>query len=384
MTRYPLFKVKIDSEDASIRIKSVIDSGFVNEGEQVTEFEEALKENLGVKNLIAMNSATSALTIAYKVAGVGPGKEVISSPMTCIATNTPILNLGGKIIWADVVSATGNIDVASVRRKISPRTAAIVYVDWAGNPAELEALQDLGKSTGIAIVQDAAHAYGATWNGKSIASFADFTCYSFQAIKHLSCGDGGALVCSSEEDYLLARKLKWFGYDRQATKDAKGNWKGQRWEADILPGEAGFKFNMNNISAAIGLSSIVRIEQVLEAHRRNADVLQRILSKSKHFEIVKVPERAKSSYWVYTVLTNLESQVRDSFLQKLNQFGIEAGLVHLPNDIYSAFGDSKADLPGVRSFANRQISLPCGWWLSEADCEVIGETAVQLIEDFVD
>ena len=122
----------------------------------------------------------------------------------------------------------------------------------------------ISKKYNIPLIQDAAHSFGATFDGRPISNFCDYTCYSFQAIKHLSTGDGGALICKNESDYLLAKKLKWFGYDRDLLKDDKGEWKGQRWSADVSKGEIGYKFNMNNISAAIGISQLKYIENLLE------------------------------------------------------------------------------------------------------------------------
>jgi dTDP-4-amino-4,6-dideoxygalactose transaminase len=380
--KYPMFKVHIPVDDALNKIESVLRSGFVNEGIEVTQFQDALKDHLHVSNLVLMNSCTSALTVAYKIAGVGPGTEVISTAMTCIATNTPIENLGARIVWADVLPESGSIDPKDIEKKITNKTKAIVYVNWAGTPCDLEAIAKLGQKYGIPVIQDAAHAFGATWDSKPISDYSDFTCYSFQAIKHLSSGDGGALVCKKSEDFLLAKKLKWFGYDRDAAKDEKGEWKGQRWSADICPGEVGFKFNMNNISAAIGLAQMPYIQGLLDAHRRNADVYAKIFSKSSLIKPIQIPQKAKSSYWVYTCLTS-SSIDRDLLLEKLNAIGVGAGLVHLSNDMYSAFKVYETNLPGTRLFGDRQISLPCGWWLTEGDCSEIALLVEKLASESI-
>ncbi|MFA4994042.1 MAG: DegT/DnrJ/EryC1/StrS family aminotransferase [Bdellovibrionales bacterium] len=375
---YPLFKVHMPVDETLEKIRGVLQSGFVNEGVQVTEFQKALCSYLDVKNLVLMNACTSALTVAYKVAGVKPDTEVVTSPMTCIATNTPIENLGGKIVWADVLPNSGSIDPKDIERKITKHTKAIAYVNWGGMPCDLEVIDAIGKKHGIPVVQDAAHAFGAKWNGRPISDFADFTCYSFQAIKHLTSGDGGALICRKDKDLALAKKLKWFGYDREATKDEKGEWKGQRWSADIEQGEIGFKFNMNNISAAIGLSQMPHIDRILSAHRNNAAVYNRLFEGSNIIRPLDVPAKASPSYWVYTALVVSPKVNRDALLEALNAEGIAAGLVHLPNDIYTAFKPYAADLPGVRAFADRQISLPCGWWLNEKDCEHIASRVLAL------
>ncbi|MCZ8313254.1 MAG: DegT/DnrJ/EryC1/StrS family aminotransferase [Magnetospirillum sp.] len=376
--KYPMFKVHMPVEAAMAKIRTVLESGFVNEGLQVSEFLAALQAHMGEKNVVLMNSCTSALTVAYRLCGVGPGTEVVTTPMTCVATNTPIVNLGATPVWADIDPTTGSIDAADIERRITPRTRAIVCVAWAGSPCDLEALGAVAKRHNLPLIQDAAHAFAATWNGQSVSKFADYTCYSFQAIKHLSSGDGGALVCRDDEKFALARKLKWFGYDRDAHKDAKGEWKGQRWSADIVPDEVGFKFNMNNIAAAIGLAQMPYIDGLIEAHRRNARVYSRIFDNSPTIRPLSVPHQAVSSHWVFTTLLVDEKLDRDGVMQRANDEGIGLGQVHLPNDIYSAFKDQKTDLPGVQRFADRQISFPCGWWLSEADCRTIAERTLEL------
>lgn len=382
--KFPMFKVAIDTESALLGLRAVFESGYLNEGIQVTEFQDGLREHLEVDSLVVMNSCTSALTVAYKLAGVESGTEVISSPMTCIATNTPIVNLGGTIVWCDIDSETGNIDHMKIEELITPRTKAIAYVDWAGNPAELEKIWEIGRRNNVKVIQDAAHAYGAKWKGRSVAHFADFTCFSFQAIKHLSSADGGALVCHDSNDVKLARKLKWFGYDREATKDEKGEWKGQRWDADIETGEVGFKFNMNNVAAAIGLSNLKKIDEILSIHRRNAEIYNEIFGNDSFVKPLRLSSDALSSYWAYTLTLNLEiAHKRDEIIVDLNEIGIGAGLVHLPNDRYSAFRYFASELPGLRAFERSQLSLPCGWWLSEEDVRHIALETLRIVSSRV-
>src|SRR5439155_706330 len=211
-------------------------------GLQVAAFHKAVCEFLGVDRLVLTNSCTSALTLALKLAGVEPGAAVVTTPMTCVATNTPIKNLGGEIVWAD----------------IDPNTASI-------DPGDVD--------------------------------------------KH-----------------VLARKLKWFGYDRDAHKDAKGEWKGQNWSADIEPGEVGYKFNMNNIAAAIGLSQMPHLQRILDAHRRNAAAYNEAFANCGTIRPLAVPDEAASSFWVYTALVGDDEVDRDALIARLNAEGISAGL----------------------------------------------------------
>jgi len=376
--KFPLFKVHMPKE-ALENIKNVFDSGFINEGEQVTTLTDMLCDKLGSKRLVLLNSCTSALTLALKLAGVGPGDEVISTPMTCVATNTPIISLGAKIVWADIDPIDGMIDGSDVRKKITDKTKAIIAVAWAGNSPNLTMLYDMCKIRGIKLICDAAHAFGATYSGTPIASWADFTCFSFQAIKHFTTGDGGALICRSETDYKRSKALKWFGLDRDAAKDAQGNWKGQQWDVDIA--EAGFKFNMNNVQAAIGIAQIPYIDGLIEKHRSNASLYHTCFEN--YTKLVPAGHKSNdgSSFWVFTMLLKSDKITRDELLKRLNDEGIAAGVVHIPNDSYTCFKESITSLPGVREFSNCQFSLPCGWWLEDTDVVHIAQRVQAIINE---
>lgn len=371
--RFPLFKVHVPSEQALANIKEVFASGFINEGIQVTQLTEALRTKLDAKNLLLMNSCTSAITLALHLAGVGHGDEVISTPMTCIASNTPIALAGARIVWADIDPRSGLIDPIDVAKKITPRTKAVMAVAWAGTPPELDDLCRVCRESGVKLILDAAHAFGAEYYDGVLAQvneWPDFTTYSFQAIKHFTTGDGGALVCRDNDDFARAKALKWFGFDRDRAKDANGDWKGQQWDVDVY--EPGYKFNMNNVAAAIGLSQLDHIDSVLHRHRSNMFTYDGLFRDSPDCAIVPAQRKfgTLSSAWVYTVrLRNGTSSVnRDGLLRALNDEGIMAGVVHVPNDTYAAFKRfDTCRLPGVRDFSANQFSLPCGWWMSTDD-----------------
>lgn len=382
--KYPLFKVHINSKQALQNLEDVFASGFINEGEQVIQLEKELRKKLNVKNITLVNSCTSALTIALRIIGVGKDDEVITTAMTCVATNTVILNVGAKVVWADIDLSTGMISPQDVEKKISSKTKAIMVVDWAGTPCDLESFERISKKYGIPVVQDAAHAFGATYKSKPISEFSDFTCYSFQAIKHFTTGDGGAIVCKNASDAALARKLKWFGYDRDSVKDSKGEWKGQKWDADIEPKEVGYKFNMNNMAAAVGLANISEIDEILHKHRNNARIIKEIIGGHKRVALLDTNEDDNSSYWVYTFRLLASEGERDRVMLNLNDRGIGAGLVHLPNYVYSAFKEFKVELPNNELFAKTQMSVPCGWWLDTLEARYIGESILEELEKLDD
>lgn len=375
--KYPMFKVHIDTEKALEQIEPVLNSGFVNEGEQVTELTNYFKKRFKHEQTIALNSCTSALTLALKLSGVGPGDEVIATSMTCVASNTPIHTFGAKVVWADIDHMTGNINPYGIEELITPKTKALLCVNWSGLPCDLLTIHSICKRHGIKFIQDAAHSIGALYNKNEIHDFADYTCYSLQAIKHITTGDGGLLVVNTnKEDFQRAKALKWFGIDRDATKDEKGEWKGQRWEMDVV--EAGFKFHMNNITAAIGLSQIPHMDKIIQAHIDRGLLYEELFSKHKDINGLYYPHNSVPSFWVYTLILS-EHLDRDKIIQELNDEGINAGLVHTPNHYYSCFKDSMVDLPETDYFHKHQISLPCGWWLSKDDVKFIAERLISKV-----
>jgi dTDP-4-amino-4,6-dideoxygalactose transaminase len=376
---YPLFKVHVDVEQALKNVREVLESGYINEGEQVTKLTQQLSEKLKSDNLLLTNSCTSAITLALKLADVQPDDDVISTSMTCVATNTPILNAGANVIWADIDPLSGLIDPASVEQKITKKTKAIIAVAWAGTPPNLGVLSLIASRHNVKLILDAAHALGANYGGLPAHNYADYTCYSFQAIKHITTGDGGALIVRDDQHFKRAKALKWFGLDRDHAKDEKGDWKGQQWDVDVV--EAGYKFNMNNLSAAVGLSQIGYFDEILLSHRNNAKTYDQIFATNRSNVIpARSPDasRSGSSNWVYTMLLTGGNLSRDELLSKLNSEGIMAGVVHVPNHNYTAFKSSMTQLPGVEKFASSQFSLPCGWWLKNDDIEHIAYRVLQL------
>lgn len=381
MKRYPLFKVHVPSSEALAQIKTVFDSGFINEGTQVTKLTNELQRILDAENLILMNSCTSALTLALKLAGVEPGDEVISTPMTCVATNAAIASTGAKIVWADVDPEHGMLTPLSIRAKMSKHTKAVMAVAWAGTPPDLAGLHEECDLQDVKLILDAAHAFDAYYKERPIHEWAHYTCYSFQAIKHFTTGDGGALVCLGDDDHKRSKALKWFGLDRDKAKDERGDWKGQQWDVDIE--EIGFKFNMNNVSAAIGLSQVPYIDHILGKHRCNAALYDELFNGSKGAHPCPRPEGSEPSFWVYPmkVVDERGFNKRDDLLKVLNAEGIMAGVVHVSNDDYTCFKDIKDFvLPGVREFSKNQFALPCGWWLNKEDIRHIAQRVKELTQ----
>jgi len=375
--KYPLFKVHVDIKDVMPRLENVFKSGFLNEGKEVAEIRQMLRDIWQVGNVTMTSSCTGSLIMALKIAGVEFGSEVIAPSMTCVATNASTEWLGARTVWADIKLETGNIDPEDVLKKITNKTKAVICVDWAGIPCELEKLQEICRENNIKLIQDAAHAFGSQYKGKEICHWADITCYSFQAIKHITTGDGGAIVCLNDDDHELASRLKWYGFDRDRLKDEDGNWKGRRWDSNIS--EVGWKLNMNNLAATIGISNLERREEIVGPHKRNAAIYGGMFRNNKLIKPLVTPDDCDPAYWIYTVLLD-EAINRDEIIEKLKERGVHSGVVHVPNHPYDCFKDT-SNLPNTSSFAKHQICIPCGWWLGISDVRFIANTLMDLVKE---
>ncbi|MBN1675453.1 MAG: DegT/DnrJ/EryC1/StrS family aminotransferase [Kiritimatiellae bacterium] len=342
-------------------LKDVLYSGYIGEGPRVAEFERRLVPWLGTEHILALNSGTSAIHLALRLADVGPGDDVISSPMTCVATNEPILERGARVVWADIDPWTGNMDAADVARKIGPRTKAVIAVHWGGNPCDLGALNAIGREHGVRIIEDACHAFGARYRGAPVGSHSDFACFSFQAIKEITTVDGGALACRSENDAERGRLLRWYGIDRRSKR------KDFRCEADIV--EHGYKFHMHDVAAAIGLEQLKHVAGNLAKHRAHAARYDEAFAGLKTVTPLKRTDAGESACWLYT----LRVRRRAAFVRAMDEAGITVSQVHARNDKHTIFRESARPLPGVDAFAAEHICIPVGWWLTEEQLACIIE-----------
>ncbi|WP_051555097.1 DegT/DnrJ/EryC1/StrS family aminotransferase [Legionella fairfieldensis] len=371
MKNIPLFKVFM-SPDVSATLNEVLLSGYVGEGDTVVDFESQLSRYIGNNHLVTVNSGTSALHLAYHMAldGQTPKNntqfEIISTPMTCTATNTPIIANGAKIVWADVDPLTGNIDPQSIKEKITEFTKAIVIVHWGGNPCKIDEIKQIANTHNIKVVEDAAHAMGAIYKEKLIGNHSDYTAFSFQAIKHLTTVDGGLLAVKNEEDTKRAKLLRWYGIDRTVREGID-----LRCELDVK--EAGYKFHMNNVSAAIGLENLKFLDQIVAKHRSNAEFYNQAFNNIANIRIAKTEKEAVSAYWLYTMHVNN----RDEFMKKMALDGITVSKVHARNDTHTMFRAFSASLPQVDEFNRTHVCIPVGWWVTQEEREYIAEKAIQ-------
>ena len=351
----PLFKVKM-SENASSAVSEVLNSGFIGQGPKVEEFEDLLWAELKCKNRpVTVNSCTSAIDLALHLCGVGPGDEAICTPLTCWASNIGPVHRGATIRWADIDPITGLIDPDSVKSLITSKTKAIIAVNWAGRICDYKTL----KSFGIPVIEDAAH----TWDvlNESFGERGDYVCYSFQAIKFLTTGDGGILICEDKQKEEEARILRWYGLDRT---------KGETFRCQNMIENAGFKYHMNDIAATIGISNISTARDSVYFHLKNSRLF---INNIHNKNIILPPWDNTCSFWLFSlhVLNNRKQE----FIKYMEEKGISVSPVHYRNDLYPCTLKFKEkELPGVDRFSETQVAIPNGWWLTDDNIDYIIDT----------
>jgi perosamine synthetase len=362
--RIPLFRPRI-YEEATKAVSEVFQSGWLGLGPKTQAFEKAFARYVGVPYCVGLNSCTSALHLGLHLLDLPPGSEIITTPLTFVSTNHVILYERCKPVFADIQPDTGNLDVKSVSRRITERTGAIMLVHYAGYPCDLDEFYSLAKSKGIPIIEDCAHACGATYKDKRIGSWGEIQAFSFHAIKNLTTGDGGALTVRSEEHDSRLRKLRSLGVDRDAFQRISE--RGYNWEYSV--NEVGYKYYMNDIEAAIGL---VQLRHLDEDNARRAGIAgqyRRRLADVPGIRLLQYKKDRTSSNHMFCVLV----EERNRLVDKLRGQGVDVGVHYRRNDQYPMYQEQ--DLPNAEHFWRRVISLPMYVQLTDEQidyvCDVI-------------
>jgi len=288
------------------------------------------------------------------MSGVERDSEVVTTPMTCSATNIPILYFGAKAVFADIQKDTLNIDPASIKEKITDKTKAILVVHWAGYPCDMDEILKVARERKIPVIEDAAHALGARYKDRPIGNIGDFTCFSFQAIKQITSGDGGLLTVLNKENCDRAKLLRWYGIDREFKGDIY-------WKYQIK--EVGYKYHMNDIAAAMLIVQLDDLEKILKRRKEIADRYYKELKGVSGVKLLDRKKDRKSGNWLFTVRV----KDRNNFSKKLLDNDIESHMVHVRCDIYPIFGGKKLDLPGMNEVEQEYVSIPLHNRLTDED-----------------
>src|SRR3989344_5293046 len=343
----PLFYPQLYKEEWLDGLGKIFDTRWLGQGPKVDEFEKKFGNKFNYDYCLTVNSGSAALELAYQLLNINEGNEIITTVFTCTATNLPLIRRKAKIVFADINDDL-LIDYEDVKRKITRKTKAIVAVTLSGLPVD-ERIFDLG----LPVVVDAAQSVGVS------EKRGDYICYSFQAIKHFTTGDGGMLVVKNKDEYDRAKKLRWFGIDRESKKRVNFNVLNNR-EITMEIEEPGFKYHMSDIAATMGLIGLKHTDEILKYRKLLCDTYADNLPKDMKCIY-------GGSYWLMAIRTS----DRDDIIEYLRSKHVECDLVQLRNDIFKVFGGIKQNLPNMNRLEHEYLYLPLNPKVTIADVKYI-------------
>ncbi|MGI9291022.1 MAG: DegT/DnrJ/EryC1/StrS family aminotransferase [Gammaproteobacteria bacterium] len=376
MSRDPLVLFKVFmSEDVLKPVNEVLMSGYVGQGPKVEEFEAILRNHVGNPHLVTLNSATSALHLSAFMAkkpvpednwpGIQDGDEVLTSPLTCTATNFPLLANNLRLKWVDVDTTTCNINLDDLEAKITEKTKLVMLVHWGGYPVDLDRVDEIldraEQRIGFRpmVIEDCAHAYGTRYKGKLLGNHGHMSCFSLQAIKHFTTVDGGFMTLPNAELFRRSKLLRWYGIDRESPRADF------RCEEEIH--EWGFKFHMNDVCATIGIHNFPHIESLVKGFMDNSAYYDQALEGVDGITNMHRDEWAESASWIHTI----KVERLNDFMKYMTEKNIMVSRVHERNDLHSCVAEFKVDLPNLDELITQMICIPNGWWISTEDREYI-------------
>lgn len=364
----PLTRPGIGPEEEEAVLRA-LRSGWLTSGPQIPAFERVFAEQTGAPEAVAVSSCTAALHLCMVVLGVGPGDEVITSPITWASTGNTLLNMGAKVVFADVDPDTLNIDPVSLERAITKRTKAIMPVDMAGQPCDLNAVLEIGQRHGIPVIEDAAHAFGAKYRGMPIGSVCGLTCFSFYAIKNITTMEGGMITAHDPE---MAQKLRLLA----ANGMAASAWDRYSRSAAMAPQEVvtpGYKYAMSNVGAAMGLEQIKKWPVFKQARTRLALLYSDVLRDVEEITLPTVREEIEHAWHLFIIRLRLDrlNLTRNEIAHALRRENIGTGFnfygLHLHRYYRETLGMRPEDLPNATQVSNEVLSLPLHPQLSDKD-----------------
>ena len=356
MNNIPYGRQWIDEDDISA-VAKVLQSDWLTQGPDIEEFEREIAEYVGVKYAVAFSSGTSALHGAMFAAGIGPGDEIITSPITFVATSNSAIYLGARPRFVDIDLKTYCIDTAKIEEAITPNTKVIAPVDLAGYPVNIETIMEIARRHNVVVVEDSAHALGAKRNGKMVGTEADMSLFSFHPVKHITTGEGGAITTDNEEFY---KKMKIF-VTHGITKDpALLQRNDGPWYYEMQ--ELGFNYRLTDFQCALGLSQLKKIESFLDRRNEIASMYDEAFKDVKGLVIPPKPEQYSSrhAYHLYPILLTRTDR-KEAYI-KLREKGIFAQVhyipVHLQPYYRNNYGFKKGGYPNAEYYYEHELSIP--------------------------
>lgn len=364
----PYSRQLIDDSDIEA-VVSVLKSGFLTQGPRVPEFEERLCELTGAAHAVVMNSATSALYAAYSAMELQVDDEVILPPITFAATANMLCQLGIRPVFADV-GPDGAICPASIKEKMTEKTRAVVPVDFAGHPVEMDAIREIAQENGLRVISDSSHALGSAYRGKKVGTLADATIFSFHAIKPITTGEGGALLTDDPEVAEKARRICSHGVVKK-----------QLWNSEME--ELGFNFRLSDIGCALGISQLQRLESFITAREKIAAYYDERFASQEWFQTIAVPAESRSTHHLYPILLRQELWCpKEEIFTELRARGIGVQVHYKPVYRYRYYRELLGEivLPGAEAFYKAELSIPCHQAMSGDDAVWVADQLLEVLE----
>lgn len=365
------YSTQLIEEDDIAAVVEILRSSHLTQGDKVQEFEEALANYVGASYCITFNSATSALHAAYGICGLSEGDEIITTPISFVATSNMAIALGAKPIFCDV-KMDGNIDENLIEALITPRTKVIVPVDFAGKPVSIKAINAIAKKHNLLVIEDASHALGSDINNQKIGSFADMTVFSFHAIKPITTGEGGAVVTNNAQ---FAEQLRLFR--------SHGIVKKQLWNSDMV--SLGYNFRLTEFAAALGLSQLHKLDRFLNVRETIARYYDERFENHKLFSTIHIDANEQSARHLYPLLLNPELHcVKEEIFTELQSLGIGVQVHYKPiyqNSFYKKrYGEQR--LSTAETFYKSELSIPCHQKMTMDDAQAVANIVLEVIEKY--
>jgi len=361
-------------------VEKVIKSGWFTQGPCVEKFEKIFAEYIGVKYAIALNSCTAALHLAIKSIGIKPGDEVIVPSLSFVATASCVLFEGGRPIFAEIDPETLNIDPEDIEKKINSRTKAIIPVHFAGMPAEMDLINEIGKKYNLIVIEDSAHAIGAEYKEKMVGNLGNIGCFSFYSNKNMTTGEGGMLTTNEKKIAEIVKMIRSHGMSKSLWERIG---KKASWNYDIV--ELGYNYRMNEIGAALGIEQFKKLEKMNKKRIKNAKMLTNLLKNVDGLFIPKVKKNVKNVFYIFPIRIVDAKISRDDFIEKLRMNSVEAGVHYPPIHLFTLyrklFGYKPGDLPITEKIFKQLVTLPMHQNLKKKEIEYVANTVKSLLED---
>lgn len=367
----PIQRPSLGTEELD-EVKKVFDTGWLGLGSTVFEFEDKLKEYLGARHVVAVNSGTTALHLALAAFGVGAGDEVILPSLTFCACVQMITALGATPVFCEIEPDTLNIDLSDAHKKVTRQTKAVMPVHYCGNACDLDGLSSLRSDYGLLLIEDAAHAFGSSYKGKKIGSFGDATCFSFDPIKNITCGEGGAVVLSDDRVAEQMRKMRILGIDKDSWTRYKAE---QSWYYEVTT--QGYRYHMSNINAAIGLAQLRKLDRFVERKRKIVRLYDQHLGSMHGMSLLK-GDREETAPFCYMI--RVHEGKRNDLIEHLNTRSIGSGVHYIPNHLQPFFKKYSTSLPVTEKVWREIITLPLYYDMSDGDVASV----IAAVEEFFD